>query len=259
MQLTLDLPVGINLLSGILALSVLTYLYGRKPARGIRELRLMMASLAWWAIFNAVELAVPNTQARIWLSKISYFGIATASPAWVSFALAYRQRMYTASRWVRAAIWGSTIYVLLAVFTNEWHHLVWVSAGPDPALGGRIVYRHGPALFAYAAMAYTMLLAGAAVLVRATISDKSLHRRQTTMMVAAAVIPLVGNVAYLLRMLPVAGLDPTPILFIVSGVLISLAIRRYRLFDLLPVARERLFDAMKVSVFVLNRDGLLAT
>ncbi len=258
MQLILDLPVAINLLSGILALSVLTYLYGRKPARGIRALRLLMASLAWWAIFNAIELAVPNTQARIWLSKISYFGIAAASPAWVSFALAYRQRTYAASRWVRAAIWGSTVYVLLAVFTNEWHHLVWVSTVPDPALGGRIVYRHGPALFAYAAMAYAMLFIGAAVLVRASLSDKSLHRRQTSLMVAAAVFPLVGNAAYLLRMLPVAGLDPTPILFILSGVLIALAIRRYRLFDLLPVARERLFDAMNVAVFVLNREGQLA-
>ena len=258
MQLVLDIPVAINFISAILAVSVLTYLFGQKPVRGIHALRLLMAALAWWALCNTVELAILDPSTKVFLSKMSYFGVAVTSPTWVIFALAYRDKLQATSRWFQRGLWFTSLLILVAVFTNDLHHGIWVSTLPDPASDSRIIYRHGVLLIGYAVVAYLMLVFGAFVLIRSPVAERNIHRKQSTLMVMASLFPLLGNVAYLARLLPWPELDPTPVMFIFSGLFISIAVRRYHMFDLLPVARERLFDVLQDVVIVLDRNGRLA-
>ena len=48
------------------------------------------------------------------------------------------------------------------------------------------------------------------------------------------------------------GLDPTPIAFTVSGACFTWGIYRYRLFGLVPVARDMVVDSMDDGVIVLD-------
>ena len=65
-------------------------------------------------------------------------------------------------------------------------------------------------------------------------------------------MPWAGNVLYLSRALPVAGLDLTPIAFAVSGACFTWGIYRYGLFGLLPIARDMVVDSMEDGVIVLD-------
>src|SRR6187397_1508404 len=65
-------------------------------------------------------------------------------------------------------------------------------------------------------------------------------------------VPWIGNLLYLSRALPVTGLDLTPIAFTVSGACFTFGIYRYRLFGLVPVAREMVVDSMEDGVIVLD-------
>jgi PAS domain S-box-containing protein len=66
-----------------------------------------------------------------------------------------------------------------------------------------------------------------------------------------ALVPLVGNVLSTFKLIPIP-LDLTPFAFTVAGVLVSWGIFRFRLLDIVPVAREAVIESMGDGVIVLD-------
>jgi PAS domain S-box-containing protein len=78
-------------------------------------------------------------------------------------------------------------------------------------------------------------------------------RHQSLALLVGATIPWVGNAVYLARLIPVPGLDITPLAFTASGLLCVWGLYRYRLFDLVPTARDSVIETMRDAVLVLDR------
>ena len=93
---------------------------------------------------------------------------------------------------------------------------------------------------------------GTFILVRGLRRFPPPYRRQTALMITGAIVPWLGNLLYLARALPATGLDLTPIGFTVSGACFTWAMYRYRLFGLVPVARDMVVDSMVDGVLVLD-------
>jgi diguanylate cyclase (GGDEF)-like protein/PAS domain S-box-containing protein len=89
-------------------------------------------------------------------------------------------------------------------------------------------------------------------LVRAVVLSPELYRRQAGTLLIASMVPWIGNVIYVSGLSPVPGLELTPISFAVTGSLLALGIFQFRLFDLVPVARDRLIESMSDGVLVLD-------
>jgi PAS domain S-box-containing protein len=66
-------------------------------------------------------------------------------------------------------------------------------------------------------------------------------------------IPWMGNAVHLARLIPVPGLDITPLAFTASGLLCVWGLFRYRMFDLVPTARDIVIENMGDAVLVLDR------
>lgn len=62
-----------------------------------------------------------------------------------------------------------------------------------------------------------------------------------------------------LRLTPVVGFDMTTSTLLFSGICYAAAIFLHRLLDLMPVARDTLFEMMVEPVLVLDREGVLAS
>ena len=104
----------------------------------------------------------------------------------------------------------------------------------------------------HAAYSYFLVLLGTATLVRGLRRFPPPYRRQTALIILGAIVPWIGNLLYLSRALPLSGLDLTPIAFTVSGACFTFGIYRYRLFGLVPVARDMVVDSMDDGVIVLD-------
>ena len=61
----------------------------------------------------------------------------------------------------------------------------------------------------------------------------------------------------LFRSNPVPGFDWTPVLFVFTGLVITFGIIRYRMFDLVPFARNNLIDTMSDGVIIVNSEGFI--
>jgi len=81
------------------------------------------------------------------------------------------------------------------------------------------------------------------------------YTNQTLLLLAGAGIPIVVNILFNLGVTPIPDMDLTPFSFLITGGLWSLALFRFRLLDVVPIAREVVLDTMPVGVVVLDRQG----
>src|SRR5262245_10001211 len=212
----------------------------------------MMLAVAWWSFTSAMHTLADDFETRVLISKFQYLSVASIGVLWLLFATDYSRVGWPAHR-TRVLIWIVPVVTLLLVATNERHQLHWraIDEVMTP-LGRRLVYHGGSWYWVNAAYGYLLILIGTATLARGLRRFPPPYRRQTALIIAGAIVPWAGNLLYLTRALPVAGLDLTPIAFTVSGACFTFGIYRYGLFGLVPVAREMVVDSMDDGVIVLD-------
>jgi PAS domain-containing protein len=218
----------------------------------------LMAAVVWWTLFAALEASAVDPALKILISKIEYLGTVCTAPLFLLFALRSRAE----ERHLRAVLVGSLWIVpfatLIAVATNDWHRLFWTDFTPSPVAGSNLlVYVHGPLFYVQTAYAFALTLAGTYLLVRSAFGAQRVFRLQTAVLMAAAVAPWVGVAAYLTPLNPWPGLDLIPLSFTATGVLLLLALWRFRLLDLAPVALRQMFAGMTDGLVVLDAQDRL--
>ncbi len=140
---------------------------------------------------------------------------------------------------------------LVIVATNDLHHLIWTGFLPSPAGNNLIVYQHGVGFYLLATYEYFSILVGISSLVFTYREAKQPYRPQMGLILLSLFIPITASIIYNFGFyLP--GLDLTPISFAFSGMLLSLNITRYHLFDLVPIARHWVIEEMGDGILVLD-------
>ncbi len=236
-----------------IALSVAIYAWLRRAAPGGAPLALLMLAVAMWALAAAGEFAAVSVPAKIWWSKITYLGIVGVAPAWLLFVLDYGQRTEWLTPRRIALLWIVPAITLLLVFTNEWHHLIWPRVTPSSdAPGAMLIYDHGIGFWVEWAYSYLLMLVGTILLVQTTLRPPRLYRRQAKVMLAGAAMPWVGNLLYIAGLVPLPGLDLTPIAFALTGLAAGVGFLRFQILELVPIARDTLVESMSDGVLVVD-------
>ncbi len=69
------------------------------------------------------------------------------------------------------------------------------------------------------------------------------------------IAPWLGNALTIFGLKPFPGLDFTPFAFTISGLAVAWSLFRFRLFNIIPVAREAVIESMRDAVIVLDEQG----
>ena len=65
-------------------------------------------------------------------------------------------------------------------------------------------------------------------------------------------IPIGGNILYLLGLSPIKGMDLAPFFLTITGIIYFLTVFRFRLFDIRHVARTAIIDNMRDGMLILD-------
>jgi len=211
----------------------------------------MMLAIALWSLTSAMHTLVDDRAVRITIAKFQYLGIAPIGVLWLLFTTGYSRVAWPGEPLVRVLVWAVPVATLLLAFTNEQHQFHWSSITSVPtASGTRLVYTGGPWYWVHVSYSYFLMLIGTLIVARGLRRFPPPYRRQTALVLAGALVPWLGNLVYLTRM--VESVDPTPLAFAVSGAFFTWGIYRHRLFGLVPVARDMVVDSMDDGVLVLD-------
>jgi PAS domain S-box-containing protein len=241
------------LVAAAMSAALVFFAWRRRGTPGAETLALLMTGVCIWATGYALELSGADLPTKIVWAKVEYIGIATVPVAWLAFALQYTGREGRLTPRNLAPLSALPVVTLLLAWTNEAHGLVWRSTGLDedgPFLALEV--DHGGWFWVHLTYSYLLLLVGTTLLISMLTRSPNLYRKQNLALLLAVSIPWVGNGVYVLGLSPVPNLDLTPFAFLLSGMAIALGLFRFRLLDIVPVARENVIEGMADGVVVLD-------
>jgi len=224
---------------------------------GNRIFALLMVSLAIWSFTSIFEAGAMTADQKIIWSKWQYLGVTTVSPLWLIFAVQYTGKNEFLSKKTRHLIWVIPLTTLVLAFTNELHHLIWtdVTVMQDALHLG--YYTHGIAFYVHTVFSYVYLLIGTIWLVKDFLTGQKSRRFQPVFFIIAVVISWAANILYIFELIPIPGLDITPLSFSLIALVMSWSISRYHLFDLVPIARNTLLGSMAEGMIVVDPNDIV--
>jgi PAS domain S-box-containing protein len=231
--------------------------YREREEPGAKPLVVMLAAQCWWSAFLVFQVQASTLAAKELWVNLSWIGVAIIPVAWLLFALEYTgQDQFVRPRYVAALSVVPAITIVVAL-TGEFHDLLYVDSEIVEQGGREVIDQTGGPWYAVAT-GYTYLLgvAGMIPLLGLVTSDAVPFQGQSLAILVGALTPAAINVVFLGGGIPLAGLDPTPIGFAISGVAFLAAISRFRLFGTNPApnqnARRLVFERMHEAAIVVD-------
>ncbi len=213
----------------------------------------MMVAVSAWSALYAVELTVIDIPAKLLYTSLQFIMITTVPAGWFCFALEYTGREKWLTGRVLALLFIHPTLTMITIWSNGFHHLFWSAPAIDTTDGFiHLVLTSGPLFWVHATYSYLLLLAGTFLLIQAMIRQPGLYRGQTVTLLVGAFTPWIANFLFITRLSPFHYLDLTPFAFTITGLAVYWSMVRFRFLDIVPVARDRLFESMSDAFMVLD-------
>jgi PAS domain S-box-containing protein len=229
--------------------------FRHRSRRVAAALSVFLVGIGLWTLGDALRVAAPNATHVLFWNKVAYLGIATNVPGFIFFVAAITNR----ERWFRRRYVVGTVAVSAVAFTlavtNPWHHLWHASKTYAPGTGPPVVTEEwGPLWYPWAAYGYGAVVVGGYVLGKHLFreSRSRLYRNQVALVLVGIVVPFLANLLF--TVFDVVQWDPLPVALSVTGVTFSVAIFRYDLLDITPIARDVVLESVDSGVLVLDAE-----
>ena len=224
----------------------------RRRAPGSLPLALFLFAVAQWCLFYAFELAAAGIPDKVTISKIEYLGICSSPVLYLWFAVEFFHQEKIRLRPWHLLFWIIPLVTLVLAATNEWHHLIWTKFIPVPgSVLSLVLYDHGPGFWVAVGFIYLMVVVGSVYILRSAVRLRHLYRNQALALVIGIPMPWVGNILYIFN-LGFPGFDLTEFGFGITGIVLAWALYRLQLFNIVPVARDKVIEWMHECLVVID-------
>lgn len=225
----------------------------RRLIKGAKELAYLMFAAGIGAFFLIFETAAPSINEKIFWSKLEFLGGIATPVLYLIFSLRYTGKDKFLSRKPVLLLFLVPAVTLALTITNEMHRLIWTGYSAISAETNLMEYYHGIGFwFGYIAYSYFMILLATINLIHFIIRQNNPFLTQGLIVLAGGLCPWITSLIYLTGNNPVSGLDITPVSILLSGILAAYAILNIQFLDLVPVARDTLFETLPDGILVLD-------
>ena len=226
--------IAVLLLAATLPAALAFYVYRSHSTKGTLLLVLVLLAMSEWALAYALEIAAGDPGERLLWANVKLVGALSLPSLWLALALYNTGR----TRWP-----NRRNLPLLAIPPVLMLGLAWT-----------VALENGSGLWFWVVVAwcYGLVLLGAALLISSFFGSQRLYRRQSAVLLLAALAPWAANASNLAQPASAAHLDPTPFTFPLTVLVLVWGIWRYRLLDIVPVDRGHAIESMTDGVIVLD-------
>jgi PAS domain S-box-containing protein len=230
------------------------YAWRQRRVPGARPVAVISATAAVWSLANALEMAGIDLPTKLFWANVQYACYGVLPLACLALALhsAGREQWLTRRRLAWLAVVPAITLVL--VWTEPLHSLVRQdisldTAGPFPVIGKT----YGPWFWVFAGYSYVLFAIAVYLLVQAVRRASPFYRGQPMILLIALCLPLGWNVLYSFGLSPFPRHDIAPAIVCLSGIVAAWGLFRFRLLDIVPIARGAVIEDMDSGVIVLDQ------
>ena len=242
----------ILLSSGLIALLVAALMYKRLE-KDVKTFTYTMLAVAIWAIGDSLVLLSTEMNEMMFWTRVEYLGIAMLPALWITSVI----KLIRKSEWLKAPyiylLYIIPIITLCLVWTNESHYLYYAETFIDSSEGiSFMAIKPGLWYRVHIIYFYFMLVLGFILLITQLKKSDSIYKKQRNVILIGITFPWGCNIIYLLGFSPFRYLDITPFTLVLTSLIVGYGLLKYRLFDIMPIAREQIIEEMQEGLLVLN-------
>lgn len=215
---------------------------------------LLFISNAIYSFFYAFEISFKTIEEINWYYHMEYLGIPYLAVYYLFFTLSFTGRGKLLTLRNKILLLTIPAITMLMVFTNSSHHFFYKREeinylGPFPSFS----FTPGFWYYLHQGCVIITMLVSLFLMNKMLKTAGPIYRRQIIFMLLATIFPFIGYLAYQMHLVPY-GIDPVSFTFTLTGITVYVALVRFKLFDLAPIARSKLFERIqdRVLVFDLN-------
>jgi PAS domain S-box-containing protein len=214
---------------------------------------LLFAAATIWNLGDAGEFLSITPAAKFLFVCMEYPGMVTVPVAWFLIVLYYTGNTRFLSKKNIALLFVIPVLAVAAVWTNPLHHLYYTGIASVLEQGTFVgVFLHGPLFWIFITWAYGLSAVGIVIVATRFWTSHAIYQYQIALVLAASLLPLAANIAYVARWGPVPFVNLSPLLFAFSGLLAAYGISRFQLLSLMPVAHDRVFSTIADGIIVVD-------
>lgn len=239
---------AVLLLSLVVGLFVLYQAVTYRDRPGAKPLVLLVTGALLYVLVKLTVSVVRGTTTVFTITRFNPLGAGLATVGFFLLVIEYTGVEKPVSR--RTAIGVALVPAAVSALAVIDLEYLWVPV--DTGAGTLSGYAWELTSVALANQLYMnlLLLAGVALLMRQAIRSPKLFTVQAGALSLSALGPLIGNLTYQLGFLQY---NLTPVMFVLSGSVITWAILQTRFLDLVPIGRETVFAQFDAGIVTLDR------
>lgn len=242
------------LASLLLSIAILFFVWGKRKAKGAVALSLYILGQSTWILGFILELTGDDLSTKIMWDQLEWLSAHLIVIIIPVFAVQYADhKMRHMRRWFAASLIVPFLFTLLT-FTNEFHSLIYQNPRllpPDPFR--ELTYDFTLAVYIYTIYSYAIFLWTGFILARRLIRPHGLYRGQLLMIMIGFLIPIIGTVLTLLNIPITSERDIVPLTAALGNIVTAWGFFRYRIFEISPIARDRVFESLVDPVVILDK------
>lgn len=246
--------IWLLIISGLMTIFLGIYALVRcRRSKGAISFAISMFIVTLWSIPNAMEMSATVLDVKLFWANVQY--IAYCFSPVVMFILCLEFTDYEKGLNIKKLIWLFIIptVTIMLIWTDKYHGLVRYGFQMDYSGAFPVIKKqYGPFFYIHALHSHVLNLSAIWILLTTVIKRKAIYRKQAITLLIGVSLIVIPNLLYITGLSPIKGYDITPVFFGPAGIIIAWSILRYRMFDLVPLARATVIENMEVGVMVLD-------
>ena len=208
------------------------------------------ASITIYCFASAFSLLTTTLgQIKFW-TIIQYVGMPISTPLGLLFVMKYLGIPISSKKAFSLLV--IPLLTLVMVATNDWHHLHYRVYEIDSTLGAPYMHQEiGLWYMIHGVYIFTCMLVAFLLAISRWKETAKIYRPQLFSLILGQLIPMLTAFLYLIGFTP-KGVDPVPMVLWLSSLLYLWSISSSRLFTLMPIAKDTIFNSISDGVIVLD-------
>ena len=239
------------MVTGVCLSSVVTiYSWRHRSVPGATGLAFLMFFSGIWLMACILEIAATDFPTKVFWFQIEEFCLLPIAVAGLAFALGYAGFDIGLNRVTIILVTIPTLFFIPLSFTNDAHHLVWANIWIDERVHST------PGVFDYGMMGYGILLSVVTISIFIWLFVRSPLQRWP---VGLILLNMLGSrTLYFLNVAGVNPVEPLEMIELASNIIFLnyfVALFYFRMFNVVPVARNRATEQMRDGMIVVDREN----
>jgi PAS domain S-box-containing protein/putative nucleotidyltransferase with HDIG domain len=242
----------------LISIGVLAFTWSRRSAQGAIAFAWYVLGQILWITGFIFELISTDIASKIFWDEFQWiagFFVLIALPV---FAVQYTDFKLKSPRTLFSLLFVVPVIFLLFLLSDQAFHWIYINSRLNSGSPfTELLYDFTRIVYGYAIYVYAITLWGLYLLIRRIIQPHGLYRAQVALITLGFFIPIFGSFLSLLNVHLAPQRDTLPFTSAIGNLIIAWGLFRFRIFEVTPIVRDKVFEAMVEPVVILDNKNLV--